>query len=153
METQEKRADLLNTLIEINNDRIEGYGKAIEIISGTSDIDLQTIFEMYRDQSIQFKAELIPLVRRTGEEPTDDTRTSGKLFRVWMDIKSAVTPSSARAVLESCERGEDEFKAVYRKCLEDAGTDAVDLIPIIQSQAELQLTAHDHIKELRDHTD
>lgn len=153
METLEKKADLLNKLIEINNDRIEGYGKAIEIISNIGYVDLQTVFEKYRDQSIQFKAELTPLVHRTGEEPTDDTRTSGKLFRVWMDIKSAVAPSSSKAVLESCERGEDEFKAVYRQCLEEATSHAIDMVPIIQSQAELQLAAHDHIKELRDNTD
>lgn len=143
-------ADLLNQLVEINNDRIEGYEKAISLLSNEDNYGLQAIFEKYRDQSIQFKSDLVPLVFREGDKPTDETRTSGKLFRAWMEIKSAVTPYTAKAVLESCERGEDEFKKVYKDALAKAQQAPLNMLSIIQSQANLQLQAHDHIKELRD---
>lgn len=146
-------ADLLNQLIEINNDRIEGYEKAISLLPTEENYGLQAIFEKYRDQSIQFKSDLIPLVFREGDKPTDETRTSGKLFRAWMEIKSAVTPYTAKAVLESCERGEDEFKKVYKDVLNKSQLAPLNILSIIQSQANLQLQAHDHIKELRDNID
>lgn len=146
----QENADLLNQLIEINNDRIEGYEKAISLLSGEGNYELQDIFEKYRDQSIQFKNDLIPLVVREGDIPTEETRTSGKLFRTWMEIKSAVAPYTAKAVLESCERGEDEFKKVYKDAITKSLQAPITILSIIQSQANLQLEAHDHIKELRD---
>lgn len=146
-------ADLLNQLVEINNDRIEGYEKAITLLPSENNYGLQAIFEKYRDQSIQFKNDLKPLVIREGDMPTEDTRTSGKLFRTWMEIKSAVAPYTAKAVLESCERGEDEFKKVYHDAISKSQQLPLNIFSIIQSQANLQREAHDHIKELRDNID
>ena len=146
-------ADLLNQLIEINNDRVEGYEKAISLLPEEGNYGLQDVFEKYRDQSIQFKNELKPLVIREGDMPTEETRTSGKLFRTWMEIKSAVAPYTVKAILESCERGEDEFKKVYKEGITKYGHASPTIVSIIQSQASLQLEAHDHIKELRDNID
>lgn len=148
--THQDTADLLNQLIEINNDRIEGYEKAISLLPKEGNYGLQAIFEKYRDQSIQFKNDLTPLVIREGDIPTEDTRTSGKLFRTWMEIKSAVAPYTVKAVLESCERGEDEFKKVYKDAITKYQHTPLNIYSIIQSQANLQLEAHNHIKELRD---
>lgn len=147
---KQETADLLNNLIEINNDRIEGYEKAISLITEDNNYSLQAVFEKYRDQSIQFKNDLKPLVIREGDIPTEDTRTSGKLFRAWMEIKSAVAPYTAKAVLESCEKGEDEFKKVYKDALTKTQQTPLNILSIIQSQAKVQLEAHDHIKHLRD---
>ena len=145
----EKRAALINELIAINNDRIEGYGKAINILD-KSDFDLQGLFEKYRDQSIQFNNELIPLVVREGSSPTEETKTSGKLFRAWMEIKSSIMPHSIKPLLESCERGEEECKKVYVTVLEKSRQIALDLTPYIESQAIALMQAHHQIKELRD---
>ena len=146
----QENSDLLNQLIEINNDRIEGYEKAIALLPKEGNYDLQNIFEKYRDQSIQFKSDLVPLVVREGDTPTEETRTTGKLFRTWMEIKSAVAPYTAKAILESCERGEDEFKKVYSDAITNSQQAPLTILSILQSQANLQLEAHDHIRELRD---
>jgi len=147
------QADLLNQLVEINNDRIEGYEKAITLLPAENNYGLQGVFQKYRDQSVQFKNELSPLVIREGDLPTQDTRTSGKLFRTWMEIKSAVAPYTVKAILESCERGEDEFKKVYKDVIGKTQGIPMHTLSIIQSQADLQKQAHDHIKELRDNID
>lgn len=146
-------AGLLNQLVEINNDRIQGYETAISLLPTDKHYSLQGIFEKYRDQSIQFKNDLKPLVVREGETPTEDTRTTGKLFRTWMELKSALAPHTAQSILESCERGEDEFRNVYKDIIQKAQQASIDLYSIIQSQANLQEMAHDHIKELRDNID
>ncbi|MBE8723090.1 ferritin-like domain-containing protein [Sphingobacterium pedocola] len=146
----EKTTEVLNDLIEINNDRIEGYAKAIELLDPAGDIDLNSLFEKYRQQSQQFKSELTPLVFKEGETPEEGTRVTGKLFRTWMDIKNTLAGNDRKSILESCERGEDAFKRVYENAWTDAdGLDA-EVLSIIRSQAELQLAAHDEIKALRD---
>lgn len=115
MKTHESIAASINELIEINNDRIEGYKKAIELLPEGDHFGLRGIFEDYRDQSIQFNADLKPLVATLGETPTDATRTSGKMFRAWMELKSAVAPHAIQAILESCERGKTNFKRSMKK--------------------------------------
>jgi uncharacterized protein (TIGR02284 family) len=47
------------------------------------------------------------LLKRLGGTATEGTTTSGKLFRVWMDIKSAMTGSDRKAIINSCEYGEE----------------------------------------------
>jgi len=76
---------------------------------------------------------------------------SGKLFRAWMGIKVNVTGNDKKSLLESCEKGEDAFKATYKKILED---DVDTLSPSVKNvltiQLNKQLEAHDTIKMLRD---
>lgn len=88
MENQHIALKVLTTAIEINNDRIAGYEKAIEILSEEPDNELQSIFETYRDQSVQFRSELLPFVQVVGENADQGTKLSGKFFRMWIDVKS-----------------------------------------------------------------
>lgn len=150
MENTEKQIDLVNDAIEINNDRIKGYEKAIEIAKDANLNELQVLFNGYIEQSRQFLAELKPLVNRTAEEPEEGTKFSGKIFRIWMDIKSAISPSISTALLESCEKGEDEFKETYKNILSDSLNEYPSLVDILQNQLSQQLEAHQKIKELRD---
>jgi uncharacterized protein (TIGR02284 family) len=150
MENTEKQIDLVNDAIEINNDRIKGYEKAIEIAKDANLNELQVLFNGYKEQSRQFLAELKPLVNRTAEEPEEGTKFSGKIFRIWMDIKSAISPSISTALLESCEKGEDEFKETYKNILSDSLNEYPSLVDILQNQLSQQLEAHQKIKELRD---
>src|SRR5690606_64235 len=149
METHKNIAASINQLIEINNERIEGYKKAIELLPEGDHFGLRGIFEDYRDQSIQFNADLKPLVATSGETPAEGTRTSGTEFRAWIDLKSAVAPHAVQSRLESCERGEDKFQKVYEEVLANGDLDA-DLRVIAQSHLDTESAAHDHIKELRD---
>ncbi|WP_185211685.1 ferritin-like domain-containing protein [Sphingobacterium mizutaii] len=150
MENNEKKIDLVNRAVEINNDRIKGYKKAIEIAGDANLRDLQVLFQQYIEQSRQFIIELSPCLEQFGQEPTEDSNFTGKIFRIWMDIKSAISPSISQAILESCEKGEDEFKETYKEILSDSLDDYQDLTGILQQQLATQLEAHQHIKELRD---
>ena len=77
---------VLNDLIRINRDRTEGYHKAVEELK-PADIDLKTMFTNMANTSIQNANELTAEVRNLGGEPASDTTQSGKLYRVWMDIR------------------------------------------------------------------
>lgn len=136
--TDRTEADVLNMLVEINNDRIEGYKKAIELLPLDTPVEIRSVFEDHINQSVQFNEQLIPLVFREGEMPEDGTRDTGKLFRVWMDIKSLVTATPIKTVLSSCESGEKAFSQVYEEALSQKEIFQLKITALIESQQVLQ---------------
>jgi uncharacterized protein (TIGR02284 family) len=143
-----KSIDALNTLIEINNDRIEGYETAFK---ETDESDLKTLFAQLAQTSHECKEELVEEVEELGGEPVEGTMVSGKFFRVWMDVKAALTGKDRKAILNSCEYGEDVAVNAYRKVLEDDGEDLTpDQVNFIEEQYALIKADHDTIKSLRD---
>lgn len=142
---EEHKTDTLNMLVEINNDRIEGYNTAISLLPTTAPIAVRSAFENHRDQSIQFNAELKPLIFRENENPDEGTRLSGKIFRIWMDIKAMVSPSTTKSVLETCLRGEEEYTKVYKVALEHTEYLNIPILIIIENQLSLQMEAYNHI--------
>lgn len=145
----EKYASALNKLLEINNDRIEGYERAAD---ETEDDNLRAMFLQFCTQSRQYRSQLEILVRELGEEPQEGTTASGKLYRAWMDLKAALAGKDKKAILSSCEYGEDVAKDAYEEFLED---DDVRDIPerirsIVQNQLMEIKQAHDAVRALRD---
>jgi uncharacterized protein (TIGR02284 family) len=144
METEKTTA--INALIEINNDRYEGYKTAAE---ETKDSDLRALFTRFSEQSKGFANDLKRYVP-ADEAKTDETTNSGKLFRVWMDIKAAVTGKDRKAILASCEFGEDAAKKTYDEVLDNREDLPMGAMAIIQGQrAEIQ-KGHDTVKAMRD---
>lgn len=149
MATNEKLIDVLNGLIEINNDRVNGYEKAAEETKDR-DVDLQTAFHKFANDSRGFAAELTQEVRKYGGDPETGTTNSGKLYRVWMDVKALFTGKDRQAILENCEFGEDAAQKAYRAALaSDAEISAETRQLITDQQSELK-TAHDTVKAWRD---
>lgn len=144
----EKTTKALNDLIIINNDRYEGYQKAKD---QTKDSDLQVLFSQCSVQSKANNAELRALVPMNEETPDrDETRLSGKFYRAWMDVKNALSASDRKAVLQSCEYGEDVAKKAYENVLEDRAELSSDAVATIQKQYDQLVDAHNKVKALRD---
>jgi uncharacterized protein (TIGR02284 family) len=138
----------LNGLIEINNDRVEGYQKATE---EAKDETLKSLFKRFADGSRMYRNELVELVRNSGGEPAEGTTNSGKLYRVWMDIKAALAGHDRKAVLSNCEYGEDVALESYRSVTEDRDlTLPSNIREILQRQQSEIKRAHDEIKQMRD---
>ena len=149
MEDNQNVIDTLNDLIKINNDRIEGYEKAIKdsLPDTTNDI----LFNQMIEQSNNIRQELIEEVRRIGgESATDDTTNSGKLYRFWMDVKSTFTGKSESSVLELCEFGEDAAQKAYKEALADAEDMADGTRTLIMMQKDQLKESHDLIRTKRD---
>ena len=149
MATNEKVTEVLNDLIRINHDRIEGYEKAIED-SRDKDVDLRAIFSRMADESKQYASELESEVRKSGGEVARDTTVSGKIYRVWMDIKAAFTGKGRKGVLESCEYGEDAAQRAYEAALKADTELPSDVRQLIVNQKAALKTSHDTIKQYRD---
>ena len=149
MTTNENLVAVLNDLVQINNDRIEGYEKAGEEIKDI-DVDLKAIFIKMAEDSIRYKTELINEISKFGG--TADSGTSGlsKLHRVWMDVKAAFASKDRQAVLEACEFGEDAAQKAYTDALASDAEINADTRQLITTQQASLKTSHDIIKKYRD---
>ncbi|SFB85141.1 conserved hypothetical protein [Parapedobacter composti] len=148
MEDLRKTAEVLNDLVKINNDRIAGYEKAIAELPA-ADVDLKALFNSLIEQSERLKAELQQHISGWQNRVDGQTTTSGKIYRAWMDIKQTFAVDDRKAVLESCEFGEDAAQKAYRQAEEEEGISTAAKA-LISSQKTQLLASHDHIKQLRD---
>ncbi|RYZ87850.1 MAG: PA2169 family four-helix-bundle protein [Proteobacteria bacterium] len=132
----------LNDLVKINNDRIQGYLKAVE---DTEDTQLDHLFNEMIVQSQNFRSQLADHIVRidgTAVSEATSTDTSSKIHRAWIDIKSAITGKDRDTVLSSVEFGENAAVEAYEDAIEE------DKIPAyIKEDLSAQLTK---LKESRD---
>ncbi len=144
----EKTIEVLNKLITINNDRIEGYETASK---ETEESDLKTLFAQFISTSEKCNKELRSEVINLGGTPAEGTRVTGKFFRVWMDVKAALTGKDRKFIINSCEYGEDVAKGTYEKVLEDDAEHLnAELLDMIKEQHELLLADHDVMKSMKE---
>lgn len=146
MENQ-KTITALNKLIEINNDRIEGYETASK---ETESAELKALFNGLSFTSNSNVTELRAEVLRLGGKPEEGTRVTGKFFRVWMDVKAAFTGNDRHGILSSCEFGEDKALETYEEVLDNGSDLTVEQrAMIVKQQANLR-GDHNEVKSLRD---
>ena len=149
METIEKSVEVLNDLIEINNDRAEGFGKAAQDLDPT-DMDLQGVFLNCSLESKQFAQQLRDEVNQLGGHAENDTSNMGALHRAWIDVKATFTGHDRKGILAECERGEDAIKKAYRDALSTENDLSAEVIPLLLRQQTSIEASHNRIKALRD---
>ena len=146
--TDKKAIDTLNILIQINNDRMEGYETAAH---ETEEEDLKELFAQLAQTSRECNEELVEEVEELDGTPAEGTKTSGKVFRVWMDVKAALAGKDRKTILNSCEQGEEMAVNTYKKVLEINVDDlSNDQQSIIEEQLVLIKADRDTVKELHD---
>lgn len=142
-----KSISALNKLIEINNDRVEGYDTASK---ETKDAELQNLFSELQATSLNNLSELRSEVNRLGGKPEEGTRVTGKFFRAWMDVKAALTGNDRHAILSSCEFGEDKALETYEDVLQEGEGLSAEQAAMIRQQESALRADHDKVKALRD---
>ena len=141
--------ETLNDLVQINNDRIVGYEKALEDTKGGSNYN--TLFNQMISQSRSYKQKLVEQVRTIGGDADwNETTNSGKVYRVWMDVKAAFTGKSDKSALESCEFGEDAAQKAYEEALTSDTPMPADVRALLVTQKSELRVSHDLIKKERD---
>jgi uncharacterized protein (TIGR02284 family) len=149
MATNDNLTTVLNDLIRINNDRVVGYEKAADEARDI-DVDLRAVFARMAEESRQYAAELTQEVVKLGGDPATGTTNSGKIYRVWMDLKATFTGNSRQAILENCEYGEDAAQKAYDSALKSDAEMTSDIRQLISNQKSSLKTSHDVIKKYRD---
>ncbi len=139
---------VLNDLVQINNDRIVGYEKALKELK-EGDSDLKVLFAGFIAESHTNKLALASEITALGEDVDSGTTNSGKIYRAWMDVKALFSGHDRKTVLENCEFGEDAAQKAYKMALEDDSLPAY-IRQLITEQKALLKESHDKVKSLRD---
>jgi uncharacterized protein (TIGR02284 family) len=85
-----------------------------------------------------------------GGDPASGTTGSGKIYRVWMDVKSGFSRSDRKSVLEECEYGEDAAQKAYEKALDPENALPAEVVQMVKEEKENLRSSHDMIKSYRD---
>lgn len=148
MITTENEISILNDLIELNNDRIAGFEKAIADLKDPN-VDLKQIFQKFSSQSRVNTQELTALVAADRGEAETGNTAAGTLHRVWIDVKAIFGGTDRSSILSEAERGEDAIKKAYQDVINDHELSG-EALTVVQKQAAEINAAHDAIKALRD---
>jgi len=140
----QKTIDVLNGLIEINNDRLEGYERATK---EATESDLKDLFSKLSETSRNAKKELSAEVIKMGGTPKEGTSTSGKVYRAWMDVRASLAKKERKAILNSCEFGEDVAVKAYKDAIDSGSLNGQS--SLITKQYDLIKGDHDKVRDLR----
>jgi uncharacterized protein (TIGR02284 family) len=152
MITNEKAIRVFNTLVQTNIDRIEGYEKVLNE-SKNLDIDVKSIFKRMITESRQNNIELVNEVVAQDGDPAQSSSVSGKIYRIWMDVRTAFAKDDVQAILNASEFGEAAAMEAYENALQsDAALTIGQLNLITRQKAGIQL-AHILVKRYRDMQD
>lgn len=119
----EKTVSVLNDLLNITNDRIEGFSKVEDKVWDTHS-GLRSDYDQMVSQSQVMKADLIQLINQKGGQADNTTSTAGALHRAWIDVKNAFAGDKDESTLENVVFGEKGAIDAYQDAL-----DSGDLCP------------------------
>lgn len=137
--------DVLDDLAECSKDGEYGFRACAEQAERQ---DLKSLFLQRADDCRHAAQELHQQIRSLGSTPDEGGTAAGAVHRGWVTVKAALSTYDDKAVLEECERAEDNALARYRKALK------TNLPASIKQLVERQMQGvqrnHDQIKMLRD---
>ncbi|TAH02344.1 MAG: PA2169 family four-helix-bundle protein [Sphingobacteriales bacterium] len=133
---ENKSLEILNDLVLINNDRINGYEKALKELKD-EDEDLKYLFLEMIDESRNYKMTLATEIIAGGEDAESGTTNSGKIYRMWMDVKAMFSGHDREAILSNCEFGEQAAQNAYKMALDHDNLPAYLRVMIEEQKYEL----------------
>jgi uncharacterized protein (TIGR02284 family) len=133
----ENTVSVLNDLLNITNDRIEGFSKVEDKVWDTHS-SLKADYDQMVSQSQTMKNDLIRLINEKGGEADNTTSTAGTIHRVWIDVKNSFVTDKDESTLENVVFGE--------KAAIDAYQDALDGGDLCPESTRLVSDQLDHLK-------
>ena len=149
MQSNEQLSAILNDLIDINNDRVKGYEKAVDETS-IVDIDLHAIFNSMANDSRRYTADLTHEVIILGGESATGSTHLGNTQREWIDGTKSFTKNDRQTILESCDCEEHNAQKAYTEALSTDMEDDCKIRKILNDQQASLKMAHNLIKKYRD---
>ena len=138
----------LNTLIEINNDRIECYENASK---ETEESDLKDMFWEFQKSSQKIKAALVKEIQKMGGTSIKETKKNNVFLRILRDIRTYLTNKDRDDILSTCEYY--DFVAVqnYNEVLNNYPEDlSAELQKMLVMQQSYIKADHDKVKYIND---
>jgi uncharacterized protein (TIGR02284 family) len=140
-----KDVTTLNSLIATTIDSINGYQESADAAENPQ---FRQLFQELASDRQQVLPQLQAEVARLGGNPEDDGTTLAAAHRAFVDLKSSITGSDDKAVINEVERGEDHIKHKYEAALEESDLSA-DTRAVIQRAYESVRRGHDRVRDLK----
>lgn len=119
-----KTISVLNDLLQIINDRLEGFEK-VEGKVWEKSHKLQDNYEHFTSQCKVMKHEIINLILERGGEADDSASFSGTLHRAWIDLKnSLIVAHLEESTLQNVLFGENAAIEAYQQALDSSELDS-----------------------------
>ena len=107
----------LNDLLQITNDRIEGFQRVEKIVIG-SPHNLREVYDRAKTEAVKMRTELSSLVIGKGGDENNNTTLAGGLHRTWIDVKNSLLGDREESTLENVKFGEKAAIEAYENALE-----------------------------------
>jgi len=146
MQNNKNSLEILNTLVQVNNYRFEGYEFASKETEGYT---LRSLFARLADTSRACKYELSNEIKKLGAIPKDESGFYDELCQAWEEIKAALASKNRKAILNSCEKSEGLAERVYKEALDKIEIADMDHRLLVKKQFAMIRSDHEKIKNLR----
>ncbi|WP_341225766.1 PA2169 family four-helix-bundle protein [uncultured Arcticibacterium sp.] len=135
MKNQDK-IKALQTLAELQVDREAGYRKVAEEAT-VADFDLKVMFQNMANESKKATEFLNAFLAEYGGEKVEHENSFlAEIHQAWIDIKKAVSTRDRKALLGSCEFGENIIIGAYESILEDERLVDAEIRMLLHSQLD-----------------
>ncbi len=134
MTTSMTNVQVLNDLVRINYDRIEGYQAAKKSVDEIDD-DIIDLFTEMIGQSRHFLASLKAELMKAGEKNMPGNLT-GQLYSNWLDINASINCNVWHHILNAFELRESAAQKAYESalCMTDLTEDMKSMIRLQKSE-------------------
>ena len=138
----------VNDLVLINNDLAAGYQKALD---ETADSALQALWKKYRDLCLQNADELKGVIRRLGGDPAANTTLAGKIYFMWLDLKTKLAGTNTVSVIDASEQSEYIAEKAYQEARQNKELIWQDwqMASLLKRQLRGLTAVHEEIAALR----
>jgi len=138
--------EIFNDLIQINQDRISNFQRAIEKLNDAG-ADLQIMFQKLSGQCKTFNRELKKEVKKIGGHPMYSSVIAGRIFRKWTNLKATLRRTDKDSAISACVQIEEAVKDAYTQAIESGDLNAAQL-QVIREQAGKQKNVRDRMKRV-----
>lgn len=143
--SDEKPLKILNELILVNNDRIEGFNYAYR---ETNVEVLKVLFSRLTETSDVCRKELTNEVYKLGGVPPTGTHETGSVAASWREVKEALIYKDHLTLLKTCDKEEEEVIKSYTAVLSNEQLDNGYHLHLLNRHTELLSADHEKVKNL-----
>jgi uncharacterized protein (TIGR02284 family) len=115
--------------------------------------DLPKVFNQMIETTVKHRNDLSEKIASLGGTVVEGTTISGKLYRAWMDIKSAFTAKDRESVLENCVYGEVATQKAYDMALASDAEIPAEVRQMLTAQQQQLNSVKSVIEKLEDQAD
>lgn len=142
---------VLNELVKIHYDRIEGYSLSLKVLR-QPDERIMNMFHDFNRESKECIQQLSEQICKEGGSVCNTSTIAGKIYRGWMRFKIATRSSDAQLVILNCCRfGEYAAQEAYETALCRSDEMSEDIIDLLMMHREKLKHSRISLKEYKKH--